>query len=280
MSIQRFSYHCHSNFSDGSNTLEEMIFRAEELGFTELGISDHVIIHKNIDQSPSQPYWQKNSGYNIFKSSFKKALPEFQQHCDNIRQASKKHNMKLLVGFEVDFFTYDGWLEEFKEFVSQLDCDYLVSGNHMLFDEKCETMFDIGNLKKIYSDAALQQELLRRHFETMKLAVKSGMFTFLAHMDYARKLGDDICSADSFKPEKVAVLDSLQQVGMGVEISTKGLRRIGDFYPCECLIDEFAKRNLPVVISDDAHNINEMGYRFDYAEEVLQKHCILNRLHL
>ena len=53
MSTQNFSYHTHTNFSDGKNTVLEMVKRAKELGFCELGISDHLSIHKNMQKSLS-----------------------------------------------------------------------------------------------------------------------------------------------------------------------------------------------------------------------------------
>ena len=53
--MQNFSYHTHTVFSDGHNTIEEMLDRAEELGWREIGISDHLIVHKNITRSRSFP---------------------------------------------------------------------------------------------------------------------------------------------------------------------------------------------------------------------------------
>ena len=50
--MQKFSYHTHTNFSDGSNSLEQMLEKAVSLGWSEIGISDHLIIHKDMKQSP------------------------------------------------------------------------------------------------------------------------------------------------------------------------------------------------------------------------------------
>ena len=49
--MQNFTYHAHTNgqgIFDGRNTASEMICRAEELGFEELGISNHLIFHPNL----------------------------------------------------------------------------------------------------------------------------------------------------------------------------------------------------------------------------------------
>lgn len=278
MSMQNFSYHTHTNFSDGRNTVLEMVRQAKELGFCELGISDHLSIHKNMQKSLSCPLWKQRGNSHIFRDNFQKSLSEFQKHCEEIRKIAKTEKIKLYVGFEVDYFTYDGWLDELKYFLSQLDYDYVLTGNHMLFDEKCENIFDLYDLSLLYPDIKIQQEFLHRHFVTIKKAVESGVFKFLAHIDYARKLGDSICAADMFKKEKQDILASLQKNKVALEISTKGLRKINDFYPCQWILSEAAKLDISFVISDDAHSVKELGDRFDLAEETLQKNKIFNRL--
>ena len=146
MTVQNFSYHSHTNFSDGNNTLEEMVAQAKKLGFCELGISDHLCVHKNIRQSKSWPLWEQRGNSHIFKRDFKEILPDFQKHCEHIRKVSAQSGLKLYVGFEVDFFTYSGWFAELQDFLKQLDYDYIITGNHMLFDEKCESLIDLYDM--------------------------------------------------------------------------------------------------------------------------------------
>ncbi|MBQ8671323.1 MAG: histidinol-phosphatase HisJ family protein [Alphaproteobacteria bacterium] len=276
--IQNFTYHCHTNFSDGRNSIGEMLLCAKDLGFSEIGVSDHLMVHKNMQQSKSAEFWRQQQHAWIFYDDFQKILPMYQRHCENLRRKAKELNIKLYVGFEVDFFTYDGWLEEFKEFITQLDYDYLISGNHMFFDESGEDLFDINYFRYMNPDAEMAKDYLHRHFQTIEKAVQSGVFKFLAHLDYARKLGEAVCSADSFKGEKTAILEALQNQNVGMEISTKGLRKIGDFYPCGWILDEAAKRNIKMVISDDAHKIEELGMDFAKAESALLAHNIKNRM--
>lgn len=277
MTVQNFSYHSHTNFSDGNNTLEEMVAQAKKLGFCELGISDHLCVHKNIRQSKSWSLWEQRGNSHIFKRDFKEILPYFQKHCEHIRKVSAQSGLKLYVGFEVDFFTYSGWFAELQDFLKQLDYDYIITGNHMLFDEKCESLIDLYDMPVFFKDEVSQKELLQRHFETIEKAVKSGVFKFLAHLDYARRLGK-ICSAEKFMPQKLKILDALQCQNRGMEISTKGLRKINDFYPSTEILTEAAKRSIPFVISDDAHAVAELGDRFDLAEAALAKHNIQHRI--
>ena len=276
--VQNFSYHTHTLFSDGADSLEDMVKRAKKIGFTHIGLSDHLIVHKDFYRSEYISFLQKKSCNHVFNSNFPDILDRFKRHCDEIRSISRKENFRILVGFEVDYFTYDGWEDELRDFLRQLDYDYLISGNHMFFDEAGLNVFDAGDLKKMYNDLSQQKEFIRRHFNTMKKAVDSGLFTFLAHLDYVRKVGVDVCSKDDFLDEKIAVLNSLENNGCGIEISTKGLRKINDFYPSGNILDEISKRNIPVVISDDAHRCDELGLSFDLAEKELLDKKIFSRL--
>ena len=277
--MQKFSYHTHTNFSDGKCSITDMVRRAKELGFTELGISDHLIVHKNMRQSPScvvNDYMKKEP--HIYCVDFAEILERFQRHCDEMRRVAKAENFKLYTGFEVDFFTYDGWFEELQDFLKKLDYDYVISGNHFLFDEGCENVINLTDLTKLCADRDVCRDYLIRHFQTMSQAVSTGFFKFLAHLDYARRLGDDICGPDAFWKEKMVLLDILVANNIPLEISTKGLRRINDYFPSDNILTEAKKRNICFVISDDAHDINELGANFADAEKVLQKHGITHRM--
>ena len=276
--VQNFSYHNHTNFSDGKNSLEEMVAQAKKIGFCERGISDHLIVHKNIEQSPSWPMMAAKTDCHIYQKDFKSHLSEYQKHCEDIRNISQKENIKLYIGFEVDFFTYDGWLDEFKEFLAQLDYDYLVSGNHFLFDERGEKIFNIHKNIADFMSTEEVRKLVAQHFVNIAKSVESGLFAFLAHCDYVRKMGAQYCDAQDYEKEKNAVLDALQKNDVAMEISTKGLRKINDFYPCAEILAAAAQRNIRMVISDDAHGVNELGADFAKAEAELAKYGITRRL--
>ena len=276
--VQNFTYHCHTNFSDGNNSIEEMVLRAKEIGFSHMGISDHLIVHKNLYQSPSYEGWKKYKTVDMYAQDFKKILAKYQKHCADIRQAAKKMNMNILVGFEVDFFTYDGWLEELKEFLSLLDYDYLISGNHMVFNEDCSTFFDFSDLARIASAKDEIHRYIERHFFAVKSAVQSGLFDFVAHLDYVKRYCSAIYDYCEYQPAICDLLDEMARCDVGTELSTKGLRKIGAYYPSAEIMEEVAQRNIKTVISDDAHDVIELGTFFADAEQVLLEHNISRRI--
>lgn len=268
--MQKFSYHTHTDFSDGSNTLKEMLDQAVKLGWEEIGISDHLIIHKNMKKSPS---WQQLLGYTngrIYRDDFKAAKEIFSRHAEEFRKFVKNYPLKVYLGYEVDYFPYDGWEEEFRDFIKELDYDYLVTGNHFLLTEDALTLVDIFRYDDLpnHDKTDTLEKCLKRHYKTIEKAVRSGLFTFLAHMDYARKIEEH--KKFPLIEERLNIVKALKETGVACELSTKGLRKIGDFYPQECIIKALIEAEVPIVISDDAHDIKQLGMDFDKAEETLR----------
>lgn len=269
--MQKFSYHTHTVFSDGKHSLDEMLQQAVRLGWEEIGISDHLIIHKNIKESPSYPELMQRDGSALYRDDFNKAREVLQRHAEEFRKTAAKYPLKVRLGYETDYFTYDGWEDEFRELIKQIDHDYLITGNHFFASEDGLQVIDIHQYNRVISEdqTAQSQEYLRRHYQTLQKAVKSGLFAFLAHLDYARKLNHH--ALFPMIEERLRVVRALKEAGVACELSTKGLRKINDFYPENIILCELIKQEVPLVISDDAHQIQELGYGFDKAEEKLSE---------
>ncbi len=269
--MQKFSYHTHTNFSDGKYSIEKMLDKAVSLGWSAIGISDHMIIHKDIKKSPVYEMLISKNKANIYNDDFNNCLSSFQKHSDLIRKISKKYPIKVYIGYEVDYFTYDGWEEEFKDFIHKIDHDYLLNGNHFFFDEKCRTLIDIYRYDSIEIEDGIDdyETLLKRHYATIKKSIETGMFDILAHLDYVRRT--KLHNLVNCEKERLLIIEGLKQSGKAMEISTKGLRKVGDFYPEDFLLISAIKNNIPLVISDDAHDISELGYEFEKAEEKLKE---------
>ncbi len=278
--MQNFSYHTHTNFSDGSNTLEEMLEQAVRLGWSEIGISDHLIVHKNIKKGPSAEEFCNSSHSYIYHDDFNKALEKFQRRAEDFRRIAAGFPLKVYLGYEVDYFTYDGWEDEFREFIAKIDHDYLITGNHILLSEDGMMLYDIWRIEKANPPLPEDQiyAYFKRHYETIEKAVRSGLFVFLAHLDYARKA--KVHQKFPLIEERLKVVKALAETGVACEVSTKGLRKIGDYYPQKIILDELIKQKVPLVISDDAHNVNELGYAFDQAEKDLSLYPDVKRFKL
>ena len=275
--MQKFSYHTHTDLSDGRDSLENMLKKAVSLGWEQIGISDHMIIHKDIKKSTTyKTYMVENFG-SVYHDSFEKALSVYQRNVEYIRNIAKKFPIDVFIGFEVDYFTYNGWEDEFRSFIKQIDYDYLLNGNHYFFDDDCRILVDISSYNKI--DDSLKTDSYenyhKRHYQTIQKAVGSGLFNILAHLDYAKKLKQH--ETYPCNEEKLKIIDILSQKSVAAEVSTKGLRKVNSFYPDEFLIKQMIDKNVAIVISDDAHKVDELGFCFDKAEEKLKELNCKNR---
>lgn len=249
-----------------------MIEHAAALGLDEIGISDHLIVHKNINQLLS--YKETN---NSFHFSFDETVDMCNKHADEIRKASKKYGIKARVGYEADYFTYNGWAEEFDDFLKKIDYDYLVSGNHYFMSPDGEDIFDIWCFDK-YPNKAKEDitAYLNRHFQTLSRAVASGKFLFLAHLDYAQAVAS--YNEEDYKTEIYNTVQALLSTKTGCEISTKGLRKFGHFYPSKNILSQLIEKNIPIIVSDDAHTTDQLCSFFDEAEQELARLGCKNRL--
>ena len=159
----------------------------------------------------------------------------------------------------------------------KLDFDYLISGNHTLFlDDKGENIAEFYDVLNFPVED--QKAMIKRHFQTIIKVIESGLFDFVAHLDYARK--HPLCGKDDFIDEKIQVIESLAKHQTAAEISTKGLRKDNDFYPDEKLLKKAIEKGVKFVISDDAHHIDELGYNFEQAEKALLENNCCNRFSL
>lgn len=162
-------------------------------------------------------------------------------------------------------------MESFNELVEGVGFDYLISGTH--YTEDKDEMISLFKIKEY--EPAKQKELISKHFDNVKKAAESKMFAFIAHLDFIRWAG--IVDVDDYMEERKAIIEALAKTNTVYEINTKGIDSIGDFYPARWMIEELNKRNVPVVISDDAHTTEQLGRYFTEAEKLLSEIGCKNR---
>jgi DNA polymerase (family 10) len=103
----RGTFHCHTNWSDGKNTLAEMAGEAQELGLDYLGIADH-----------SKSSIQAN-GLDVLRLA---------EQIDLIKDYNKEHrDFRVFAGSEVDILK-DGRLDFSDDVLARLD--YVVASVH------------------------------------------------------------------------------------------------------------------------------------------------------
>lgn len=268
--VQNFTLHTHTVGFDGHNTVQEMVEKAHSAGFDAIGLSNHFIVHPEIKRSRFYlPAVQR--GYDkIYSESFDQVMERFQPHYEEIANLQKQSEIKILRGMEVDFFEDEKWLAGFSKAIQILKPDYIIGSSHFVYYDGY-----LCNVHDIYNaDENTRCGMLQKYWDKVRAAAESGLFTWMAHLDLPKKLGlgrgKEWCNAENQAIKAIADTHTVVEINTGLYTSD-----IYEPYPSERILKTVAEYNIPVLISDDAHKIEQIGRHFDEAVKFARK-CGVN----
>lgn len=263
--MQNFTLHTHNNelHFDGRASAEEMVSAAEAKGFRAIGVTNHLIMHKNLHKDrPHEP---------MFFDDFSEAADTYKRHIEILQNLKNKHKIDIKIGFETDFFQDKGWRLNFEKMLPALEVDYLIGTSHFLKNEDESFLCNIYHLK--YLDPRPDDETLNHyvhcHFQNIETAIRSGYFRFIAHLDYCTIFG--LGDTPEFDEDKYRIIEALKETKTAFEINTSGYDRISRPHPAPWIIKELADAGVQVVLSDDAHEPAHLGRHFAEAEALLNE---------
>lgn len=275
--MQNFTLHTHNNELrfDGRASAAEMIAAAESKGFKTIGVTNHLIVHRNIHQFAKDD--------SMFFSDFNKAEYTYKKHIEILQSLKDRFKIDIKIGFETDFFQDKVWRNFFDKLLPTLEVDYLIGASHFLKSEDEEeflcNLYYYKRLQKFPAEEDLKRYVIN-HFRNIVAAIRSGYFKFIAHFDYCALAG--LGEGEEYDPYKFEIIEALKETKMPFELNTSGYDRIGRPHPAPYLIKELAKGGgvVPVVLSDDSHEPAHLGRHFDEAEKFLADLGYVNRLQL
>jgi len=232
----------HSTYSDGRSVPEDYIAPAVAAGLSEIGFSEHLTLFKDLED------WNMNP-VNI------------SPYINNIQALRNKiKGIKIKIGLEVDFFA--GKEEETRAFLSPLPLDYIIGSVHYLG----ENTVDLG--PEFYEGKSIDR-LFEAYFDSVCIAVASGIFDLIGHCDLIRIYGYKP-SADQ-EPLYRKLAKTMKAYNVAFELNTNGRNRpLADFYPDRKFLHIFREENVPVCVNSDAHMPSRVGQYFDEAYELLR----------
>lgn len=232
----------HSVYSDGRSVPEDYITSALDAGMNEIGFSEHLTLFR--DPEP----WNMDP----------KKLPSYIDHLDNLRNSTKGLIVKK--GLEVDFF--EGKEKETGEFLASLPLDYIIGSVHYQGDKTV----DFGT--EFYEGKSIDI-LFEKYFDTVCVAVSSGLFDIIGHCDLIRIFGYRPSSDQEPHYRKLA--KTMKKHNVVFEVNTNGRNRpLADFYPDRRFLHIFREEEVPVCVNSDAHMPSRVGQYFDEAYEMLR----------
>lgn len=231
----RTNYHIHSQWSDGDNSIEEIIREAEGV-LDEIAITDHLVIKPDGSQEP----------YSI-------PIRRIEQYLREIE--SVESEIKVLKGLEVDYFPEAE--RRIEDFLKELDLDIVIGSIHFV------DMIPIDLSEEFWAGKSQEEvdEIYRKYYKLVDMASSSGLFDVIGHLDLPKKFG----RRSSIFPDDLLDLEF-------VEINTSGLRYpANEIYPAELICRKLAQNNAKFTIGTDAHSIHHITFGLDKAEKLLKE---------
>jgi histidinol-phosphatase (PHP family) len=172
----------------------------------------------------------------------------------------KTNDLKIRIGLEVDFFA--GKEKEIREYLSGFPLDYIIGSVHYLGEKT------VDNGPEFYEGKSIDR-LFRSYFDSVCVAVESGLFDIIGHCDLIRIYGYK--PSISLEPHYRQLAKTMKAHDVAFEVNTNGRNRpIADFYPDRRFLHIFREENVPVCVNSDAHMPSRVGQYFDEAYELLR----------
>jgi histidinol-phosphatase (PHP family) len=222
---------------------------ASERGVEALGVSEHVYRFAQALDVWQHPFWRLN------------AHDDLDEYCRFVREETD-----LALGIEADFVA--GREDRMANLLEAREWDYVLGSVHFVNEAAVdmEGEWDVwrsGDPEKVW----------RRYFEHLGEAARSGLFDVLAHPDLVKVWGKGRPAPDGdLRRFYDLAMDGIADSDVAIEVSTAGLRKpVREIYPARPFLEMCLEAGRPVALSSDAHEPNQLAYRYEEGVEMLEE---------
>jgi histidinol-phosphatase (PHP family) len=241
------SYHTHTIWSDGTADARAMLAAAGNAGLAEIGISDHYVMTPDVEECWSMPL--------DFLSEYTNELKDI---ADNTKTT------KLKIGLEADYFPQT--INALSSELSNYNFDYIIGSVHILdgfhLDDTAEKWMDLtqDDINTVW----------RNYYLTLAKMAATNLFDIVGHFDLCKKFA--FYPSIDLSGEIDNALDAISDAGMTIEINTAGWDKpAASAYPEIDILMNANRRNIPIIISADAHATKEINRHYNKAIELAIK---------
>lgn len=254
------NHHCHTVFSDGKGTLEEMAEYAISKKMDALGFSDHA------------PIPNSELGYMTMDN-----LDTYLHHVDKIK-SSHRQQLQIYKSLEVDYIPEV--INVKSDHIVEADLDYTIGAVHYIDYFKngnswrFEGDFESG-LKRIF-DGNVKQ-VITRYYALIREMVQYFPPDIIAHLDRIKlwNLGNRYFNeSDVWYVEEVErTLEVIAESNCILEINTRGnySGHIQVIFPSPWILKRALEMDIPVHLASDAHTPQDILSGFSYAMDMIHK---------
>jgi len=247
-------YHVHPGYSlDANGTVDQYCARALELGIREICFTTHY------DSDPHRkeidPFVQVDG----------EIVPLSEQsvgrYIDDVRSAGERYRpsgLKVRVGLEVDYAPHIE--EKLRHELARFDLDYRLGAVHCLD----HIAISASDEAEQYFRRKSVGEMLSEYYRVLSLAVQSGLFEVMAHLDIYKKYGLGFYGKEALTGHRglvEPVLELMAEKDIGIEINTGVLRKgHQEFCPGSEIVKLALEKGVGIVAyGSDAHKVGQLG---------------------
>ncbi len=221
-----YNYHTHTHrCKHASGTEEEYVKRALEGGIKFMGFADHIPLR-----------FEDGT-----ESCYRVPLDDGRAYCKEIKVLANKYRDKLdiKVGFESEY--YPEYFEQMFRTAINCGAEYLILGQHYIKPENTSVNHVIDK-----TDCVRE---LKEYVSVIIAAMKTGVFTYVAHPDMFNFTGD----AFIYRDEMRKLCKASRELNIPLEVNLLGIRD-GRCYPNEEFWKIAGEEKSPVTFGFDSHD--------------------------
>jgi histidinol-phosphatase (PHP family) len=259
-------YHTHTDFCDGTASVETMCTAAAEQGFFALGFSAHAPM-------PIKTSWHLPDG-------------RLDEYIRTVRScaADWKGRLTVLLGLEIDYLA--GVCSPADERYKALGLDYSIGSTHYLTPPDGSPPFTVDGPREEWEKGVRVgfdgdgEQAAVAYWETVSDMVHTGGFDIVGHLDLVKKNNGADGTERAFDPDgtryrkaALATIDKIAKAGLVVEVNTGALNRgtLTEIYPAPWMLRELGARGVRVTINSDAHRPGHLSGFYPEAQALLKE---------
>ncbi len=241
------NYHTHTEYCGHAHgSTDDYAESAIRAGLIELGFADHAPIpepiREGITMKPedTEPYIRDIFGL----------------------RERYRDRLTIRLGFEVDFPLFDTFR---RDYFTDPRIDYLIGSCHFLDGWAFDHTDYIEEFEKRDTNS-----VYARYYEIVTDMVSSKLFNIVGHFDLVKIFG--YRATRDFIPEIEKIAGIMADNTISAEINTRGLKKpVQEIYPAPDILKVFFENNVPITISADAHEPDEIDFMLAEAAELARK---------
>lgn len=246
----RWSYHTHTTWSDGEATPAAMLAEAGRTGLAEIGFSDHLTLH------PSFP--------SVNWSLAEDELGPYVGEVLALAAAAPPSGPAVRLGLEADYVPAS--VGRLRTLLAAHPFDYVIGSVHFVGDFPVDA--EASRWEAL--SPGRRDETWAAYWRAVAEMAGTRLFDIAGHLDLPKKFGHRP-SAD-LTAARDAALDALAVAGMTIELNTSGWSYpAAEAYPAPAILRSARERDIPVVVTADAHRPAHLSRDFDRASRCLRE---------